>query len=294
VASAYPPDGHRRIVRRHRLAPPPDGVTRPSAGSGATTRGSPDTQPRALEVPIHRLVLWNIDLTLVDVGRVTRAAYADAFRKVTGRPLVRLPQVAGRTESEIFFDALALNQADPLASAPAGEEVLGRFAAELTSAFHARRDLITEQGRLLPGARAAVTEVGGLPGVVQTLLTGALKPNAIEKLDAFALAGFFDTEVGGYGSEVFPKGALLLNARTRAAEKYGVEFAEDATVYIADSGRDVAAARMGGARSVGVASGRSSASELRDAGADVVLADLSDTANVVRAVDWLTTAVPTG
>ena len=129
---------------------------------------------------------------------------------------------------------------------------------------------------------------------MQTLLTGVLKPNAIDKLDAFALAGFFDTEVGGYGSEVFPKGALLLNARTRAAEKYGVEFAEDATVYIADSGRDVAAARMGGARSVGVASGRSSASELRDAGADVVLADLSDTANVVRAVDWLTTSVPAG
>ena len=226
------------------------------------------------------------------MGRVTRAAYADAFRKVTGRPLVQLPQVAGRTESEIFFDALALNQADSLASAPAGEEVLGRFAAELTSAFHARRDLLTEQGRLLPGARAAVTEVGGLPGVVQTLLTGALKPNAIEKLEAFALAGFFDTEIGGYGSEVFPKGALLLNARTRAAEKYGVEFAEDATVYIADSGRDVAAAQMGGARSVGVASGRSSAGELRDAGADVVLADLSDTANVVRAVNWLTTSVP--
>jgi hypothetical protein len=43
-----------------------------------------------------------------------------------------------------------------------------------------------------------------------------------------------------------------------------------------------------------VASGRSSASELRDAGADVVLADLSDTANVVRAVDWLTTSVPAG
>ena len=108
------------------------------------------------------------------------------------------------------------------------------------------------------------------------------------------LERFFDTEIGGYGSEVFPKGALLLNARTRAAEKYGVDFAEDATVYIADSSRDVAAARMGGARSVGVASGRSSAGELRDAGADVVLADLSDTANVVRAVDWLTTSVPAG
>jgi phosphoglycolate phosphatase-like HAD superfamily hydrolase len=202
--------------------------------------------------------------------------------------------MAGRTESEIFFDALALNQADTLASAPAGEEVLGRFAAELASAFGARRSLLTEQGRLLPGALAAVTEVAGLPGVVQTLLTGAIKPNAIEKLHAFALERFFDTEVGGYGSEVFPKGALLLNARGRAAEKYGVEFGEEATVYIADSTRDVAAARMGGARSVAVASGRSSAAELRDAGADVVLADLDDTANVVRAVDWLTTPAATG
>ncbi|MGD0246553.1 MAG: HAD family hydrolase, partial [Streptosporangiaceae bacterium] len=36
---------------------------------------------------MHRLVLWNIDLTLVDVVRVTRAAYAEAFPAVTGRPL---------------------------------------------------------------------------------------------------------------------------------------------------------------------------------------------------------------
>ena len=87
------------------------------------------------------------------MGRVTRAAYADAFRKVTGRPLVRLPQMAGRTESEIFFEALALNQADSLASAPAGEEVLGRFAAELTSAFHARRSLLTERVACCPASK---------------------------------------------------------------------------------------------------------------------------------------------
>ncbi|HVT69966.1 MAG TPA: HAD family hydrolase, partial [Trebonia sp.] len=27
---------------------------------------------------MHRLVLWNIDLTLLDVGKVIRAAYAEA------------------------------------------------------------------------------------------------------------------------------------------------------------------------------------------------------------------------
>jgi phosphoglycolate phosphatase len=239
-------------------------------------------------------VLWNIDLTLLDVGRVTRAAYADAFRTVTGRPLVRLPQTAGRTESEIFFDALALNETDAQAAAPAGEELLGRFTAELATAFRARRGLITQEGRLLPGARDAVAEVAALPGMVQTVLTGAIKPNAIEKLRAFGLERYFDTEIGGYGSEVFPKGALLLNARRRAAEKYGVDFTEKATVYVADSARDVIAARIGGARSVAVASGRSSAGELRDEGADVVLDDLEDTVHVVRAIDWLTSPATAG
>jgi phosphoglycolate phosphatase-like HAD superfamily hydrolase len=48
---------------------------------------------------------------------------------------------------------------------------------------------------------------------------------------------------------------------------------------------------MGGARSIGVASGRSSAGELRDAGAEVVLDDLADTAAVVAAVDRLTVPI---
>ena len=247
------------------------------------------------EVPIHRLILWNIDLTLVDVGRVTREAYADAFRRLTGRPLVQLPQLAGRMESEIIFEALATNDAAaaarlPPADSAGGEELLARFGEELARAFAAREDQLTRQGRLLPGAAEAVAEVGRLPGVVQSVLTGTIKPNALLKLRAFGLAGFFDTEVGGYGSQVYPKGAQLLMARTRATEKYGVPFDERRTVYLADSSRDVAAARTGGARCLAVASGRSTAGELRLAGADVVLPDLADTAAVVQAVDRLTLA----
>jgi len=77
---------------------------------------------------------------------------------------------------------------------------------------------------------------------------------------------------------------LLQVARQRAEEKYGVRFAEAATVYIADSPRDVEAARIGGARSVAVASGRASTGELRDAGADAVLPDLTDPALVTALV----------
>ena len=247
------------------------------------------------EVLISRLVLWNIDLTLIDVGRITRDAYAEAFRRVTGRPMVQLPQLPGRMESEIFFEALALNEAVPSGlPSPAtagGEELLARFSFELANSFAARRGQLREQGRLLPGAAEAVAEVAARPGVVQTVLTGTIKPNAIEKLRAFGLEEFFDMEIGGYGSQVYPKGAQLMMTRSRAAEKYAVRFDEDSTVYIADSIRDVAAAETGGARCLAVATGRSTMSELRKAGADVVFEDLSDTPAVVRAVDRLTLAV---
>src|SRR5690349_13296007 len=86
----------------------------------------------------RRLVLWNIGLTLVDAARVDRAAYAEAFRATTGRPLVRLPQMAGRTDSEIFFEAFAVNTTGPQPGDPAGDELLGRFAAQLATAYRAR------------------------------------------------------------------------------------------------------------------------------------------------------------
>jgi len=248
-------------------------------------------QPRAADDSHYRLVLWNIGLTLLDVARVNRAAYAEAFRAVTGRPLVQVPQMAGRTDSEIFFEALAVNATGPSPGDPVGEELLSRFAAQLATAFRARRHLLITQGQLMPGALEAVTALWRLPGLVQTVVTGSIRPNAIEVLRAFGLDRYLDTEIGGFGSEVYPKGAMLLNACGRAAEKYRAGFTEDTTVYIADSTRDIEAARIGGCRSIGVASGRSSAGELRDAGADVVLDDLAGTGAVVATVDRLTVPI---
>jgi phosphoglycolate phosphatase len=238
-------------------------------------------------------VLWNIDLTLVDVVRISRDAYADAFERVTGRPLVALPQMAGRTDSEIFFEALALNEVSLRGPAEvAGQELLARYTRELAVAFEARHELLPRQGRALPGAKDAVAATGGLPGAIQSVLTGTIRPNAVAKLRAFGMDGFFDFEIGGYGSEVYPKGAQLVQARTRAAEKYAGRIVS--AVYLADSGRDVEAARIGGARCIAVASGRSTAGELREAGADLVLDDLADTDRVVRAVDRLTSPVSAG
>lgn len=242
------------------------------------------------EAPIHRLVLWNIDLTLVDVAQVTREASAEAFATVTRYRLIHPPPMAGRTDSEAFFEALAVN-APELTDTDATQRLLARYVDELAKAFDARRGLLVERGRVLPGAREALAALARQPGLVQTVLTGTIKPNAVRKLRAFGLDEFIDFGIGGYGSEVYPKGTLLLVARSRAGEKHGVTFGEGTSVYIGDSSRDMEAARVGGARSIGVASGRATVAELTAAGADAVLADLSDTRAIMRTVGDLTIPV---
>jgi phosphoglycolate phosphatase-like HAD superfamily hydrolase len=260
--------------------------------SDPAVRSQPtDSSPR--RCAIDRLVLWNIDLTLLDVGRVSRDAYADAFRRVTGRPLAALPQLAGRSDTEIFFESLYLNDVPTGTDEVVDAELLSRYCWELEATFALRQDELLQQGRLLSGARAAVTAAAGLPGVVQTVLTGTIKPNAVSKLRAFGLDRLFDLEIGGYGSDAYPRGSLLLLVRGQASQKYGTAITEDSAVYIADTVRDVEAAGVGGARCIGVATGRATHAELRDAGADLVLADLSDTDQAIAAIDRLT-RVPAG
>lgn len=231
-------------------------------------------------------MLWNVDHTLVDVGRVTRDAYAEAFHKVVGRPLLQLSPTAGRTESEIIFETLAVNDIPP------AEHHLAEFTAALAEAFASRRGELRTHGRVLAGAGKALAAVGRLNGVVQTVLTGSIKPNAIAKLTELGLAEYVDFEVGGYGSETYPKGTLIEVARIRAAEKYGARFQPATTALIADSPRDVRAAEIGEAAVIAVATGTATEAELRAAGARVVLPTLADTGAVVEAVERLTRIQP--
>ncbi|CAM3831176.1 hypothetical protein GCM10009799_26840 [Nocardiopsis rhodophaea] len=224
------------------------------------------------ETPISRLVLWNIDLTLVDVAQVTRAAYAEAFQQVTGEPLVYLASTAGRTDSEIFYEFLARNDVD----AESGAAQIADFLHALGEAFARRRDQLPARGRAMPGAPEALAAVAALDGTVQTVVTGTIMPNAVAKLAAFGLDGYLDLSIGGFGSEHYPKASLIQFTRMRAAEAHGSAFPESATVYITDSARDVEAALIGHATPIGVASGSTTESQLRSAGARYVLEDLTD------------------
>ena len=92
------------------------------------------------------------------------------------------------------------------------------IAVELATTLAARRDALTVDGRLLSGAQESLSSVARLKGVVQSVLTGSSKPNAVLKLRAFGLDKYVDVTVGGYGSEAYPRGTLLRVTRQRARQ----------------------------------------------------------------------------
>jgi phosphoglycolate phosphatase len=229
-----------------------------------------------------RLVLWDVDGTLVQAGQVGRDIFTEAFLAVFGHApdevTARALVMAGRTDLEIALEFLDGHR---IAGA---EDHLPAFSEALVAALAAKEAVIRERGRALPGAEAALAALGRRPGVVQSLLTGNVEPNALVKLAAFRLDGYLDFDVGGFGSDHRHRPSLVGVARRKAERKYGVAFDGTSTVLVGDTPLDVAAGRDGGARVVAVATGPYGVEELEATGADAVLPDLRDTDRVLAAV----------
>jgi hypothetical protein len=60
-----------------------------------------------------RLILWDVDHTLITTGGVGDDIYREAFREVTGIVPGELAEMTGRTEAVIFRDTLALHDLAP-------------------------------------------------------------------------------------------------------------------------------------------------------------------------------------
>jgi len=108
-------------------------------------------------------------------------------------------------------------------------------------------------------------------------VTGNIAPNARLKLEAVGLLpGVIRLELGAYGSDHGNRDNLVPIAlrRCRAA---GVDIDEARVWVVGDTPRDLACARAAGVRCLLVATGGCPFEELAAAGADAVVADLTDT-----------------
>jgi phosphoglycolate phosphatase len=225
-----------------------------------------------------RLVLWDIDHTLIESGNVGRQVYAEAFAKVTGHQLDKMPELAGRTEPVIFRDALRVNGIE------ASEDLYEKFAAAQAQGYLDHLDELHRQGRALPGAREALEALAERDDVTQSVLTGNTRPAAEIKLRAFGLDRYINFDIGAYGTDDDTRANLVGIARQRAEEAHAQNYQDGQTVMIGDTSNDVAAALDSGAKIIAVATGNETAADLAAAGADTVLTDLTYTTAVVAAI----------
>ncbi|MEE1829711.1 HAD family hydrolase [Streptomyces sp. SP17KL33] len=211
-----------------------------------------------------RLVLWDIDHTLIDTRGVGRELSAEAFERTTSRPMREQAKIDGITEPVIFRETAKIHG---LTTDRADFE---RFAAALTEGHLQRAADLRERGHALSGAAAALDALASV-GVLQTVVSGNIRPVAEIKLQVFGLDQHILWDLGAYGEDHDIRAELVRLSLQRA----NVTAAD--TVLVGDTPADVEGAHTNDVRVIAVASGRSDETVLREAGAETVLPDLRDT-----------------
>jgi phosphoglycolate phosphatase len=229
--------------------------------------------------PVARIVLWDIDGTLLRGGGVARDVFDVAVTAVIGRhPGDHRIRMGGKTDPQIALEILA---SAALEDAEATEH-LPAVLAELERGLEAAADELREHGHLLPGVPEVLRALDADPDVRSTVLTGNTEANAAVKLAAFELTRWIDLEIGAFGSDDHDRTALVPIALERARRLRGLRLDPEDVWVVGDTPRDLACARAGGVRCALVATGHAPLEELRATDADVVLEDLADVDSVVK------------
>ncbi len=227
---------------------------------------------------MNKLILWDIDGTLLYSGGVAGEAMRAAMTRVYGRPSDNERRAyAGKTDQQIILETFP--DRSP-------EELLGQldvFTATYLGILNEWAEAFRTRGRVLEGVVTVLQRLQA-EGVVQSLLTGNLAPVARLKLDLMEIAGFFDFDSGAYGSDSPRRIDLAPIAAARAAQCYGRVFANTDIVVIGDTPNDIACARAAGARAVAIATGPFGVEELRAHAPDAVLPNLADTEAALAAI----------
>jgi phosphoglycolate phosphatase-like HAD superfamily hydrolase len=225
-------------------------------------------------VTTRRLLLFDIDGTLVRAGPVGGAVFNRALEAVLGEVPSGQVRMSGKTDPQIVREYLALMESDDPDHLPS---ILAHLERELAAAAAE----ITRDGSPCPGVVELLETVAKDDRFCSSVLTGNIAPNAVVKLAAFGLEKWLDLESGAYGSDSEDRRDLVPIAIGRLASLRGVQVSPEETWVIGDTPRDYECAAATDAHCLLVATGSYSVEELSGLGADAVLADLTATGAVV-------------
>lgn len=220
---------------------------------------------------VRRLILWDIDGTLIYGGGVGSRALNAAAASVARLADVPVVDMDGKTDPQILRDIFVAASVDPITIDALVTDAVAAAAATLA----ATEAELREKGGVHPGVVEVLDRLHHTDGVRQTLLTGNLVANAALKVAAFDLAGYFDEEVGAYGTDHADRLELVPIALERVARLRGEHYGPEEVWVVGDTPNDLACARAGGVRCLLVGTGAGFDS-VRDLPADHVVPDLGD------------------
>jgi phosphoglycolate phosphatase-like HAD superfamily hydrolase len=223
-----------------------------------------------------RLILFDIDGTLLSAGRAARESILAALRAVLGwEGTADGIDFSGKTDPQILRELVEESVgADRLQAELA--PVLDRYVQELRNRLH------PEAVVPKPGIPELLERLAREPNVVLGLLTGNIERGARLKLDPPDFNRFFP--FGAFGDDSADRYCLPAFAVARARERTARDFAGESVVIIGDSVHDVGCGRPLGARTIAVATGPTSAETLAAERPHALFRDFSDVRAAAEAI----------
>lgn len=234
---------------------------------------APAIDPRA------RVVLFDIDGTLLLTGGAGRKAMEHALRTVFGKPGDPAFRYDGKTDRQIVREQMEYAGVPRDEILPRFDEICALYLERLDIELAAHRSV----SRHLAGVPALLERLRGEPHVTLGLLTGNIREGAVRKLAAVGLdASHF--VIGAYGSDHEHRPMLPAVAQQRACDWLQAHVPGEQLVIIGDTPADLHCGRSLNARAIGVATGSYSVEALREHEAHAIFATLEDTEAVVEAI----------
>ena len=203
-----------------------------------------------------RLVLFDIDGTLINSGGAGEKAFARVFASLFDVPNgTENLHFAGRTDPSIVREFFLINKIDPVP-----ENFTRFFDAYVFWLDHLLHQL---SGFVLPGVHDLIRQLNELstPPVLG-LLTGNIRLGARIKLGHFQLWDAFVT--GGFGDDHEDRCEIAAVARDRGAKLLGKRLRGEEVLVIGDTPLDIACANAIKARVLAVATGKFTSAQLAE------------------------------
>ncbi|WP_420264503.1 HAD family hydrolase [Candidatus Magnetominusculus dajiuhuensis] len=221
-----------------------------------------------------KLILFDIDGTLMDAGGAGGKSLSDAFYELFSiKDAFRNIRFDGKTDLRIFKEGLKYHKLTD------GNGVIASIREQYLSRL--RLEICTDKKHIKPGITALIEGLRGKNRI--GLLTGNLRAGAEIKLSSVGLWQHFGG--GAFGDAHEDRNRLLPIAVEDFYKNTGVRFSFSQCVIIGDTPKDVDVGKTHGAFTIAVATGPYTVGELAEAGADAVFNDLSDTNAVLALID---------